>query len=82
MDIGRVKRPLGRLKITPEMCIGDELCVKRCPMGVLELTKEEVNPRGYHYVRVRPGKEVDCVACVYVKRSAQQTPYMSSMRRK
>ncbi len=46
MDIDRVKRPLGRLKITPEMCIGDELCVKRCPMGILELTREEVNPRG------------------------------------
>ncbi|WP_243676220.1 hypothetical protein [Vulcanisaeta distributa] len=27
------------------MCIGDELCVKRCPMGILELSREEVNPK-------------------------------------
>ncbi|WP_252901073.1 FAD-dependent oxidoreductase [Vulcanisaeta sp. JCM 14467] len=62
LDADRVKRPLGRLKITPEMCIGDELCVKRCPVNILELS-EDTNPRGYHYVRVKPGRELDCMAC-------------------
>ncbi|WP_188603793.1 FAD-dependent oxidoreductase, partial [Vulcanisaeta souniana] len=63
LGLDRVKRPLGKLKITPEMCIGDELCVRRCPVGILELTKEEVNAKGYHYVRIKPGREIDCIAC-------------------
>ncbi len=52
----------GTLVIDVEACKGCQLCIDACPPGVLVMTQDEVNDRGYHYPLLRPGC-TGCQAC-------------------
>jgi 2-oxoglutarate ferredoxin oxidoreductase subunit delta len=49
----------GTVVIDVEKCKGCELCIDACPPGVLTMTVEERNDRGYCYPRLHEG----CIAC-------------------
>ncbi len=53
--------------IKKERCKGCGLCVWICPHGVLAISKEEMNSKGYHPVKVvNPDKCVECRLCEYI----------------
>ncbi len=64
LDANQVRRPLGRLKMVPELCIGDGLCIDGCPVGILEWSKKP-NAKGYLYPVIKAGREEECTACNY-----------------
>jgi 2-oxoglutarate ferredoxin oxidoreductase subunit delta len=49
----------GTLVIDVEACKGCDLCIDACRPGVLSMTTNERNTRGYRYPELRPG----CTAC-------------------
>jgi 2-oxoglutarate ferredoxin oxidoreductase subunit delta len=49
----------GTVVIDVEKCKGCELCIDACPPGVLSMTVEDRNDRGYRYPQLYPG----CIAC-------------------
>lgn len=51
----------GKVTIDCGVCKGCGLCVETCPKSVLELSKTEVNKKGYSPARVR--EIAGCIAC-------------------
>jgi 2-oxoglutarate ferredoxin oxidoreductase subunit delta len=49
----------GTVVIDVEACKGCDLCIDACPPGVLTMTVDQRNARGYRYPELRPG----CTAC-------------------
>lgn len=41
----------GAIVVDTERCKGCNLCVVACPLNVLELTKKEVNIKGYNFAK-------------------------------
>jgi 2-oxoglutarate ferredoxin oxidoreductase subunit delta len=52
-------RTRGTVVIDVEACKGCDLCIDACRPGVLSMTTNERNTRGYRYPELRPG----CTAC-------------------
>ena len=55
----------GTVVIDVEACKGCDLCIDACPPGVLVMTAEEVNSRGYRYPVLAPGC-TGCRACAQI----------------
>jgi 2-oxoglutarate ferredoxin oxidoreductase subunit delta len=54
-----IVRTRGTVIIDVEACKGCDLCIDACRPGVLTMTTNERNTRGYRYPELRPG----CTAC-------------------
>jgi 2-oxoglutarate ferredoxin oxidoreductase subunit delta len=52
-------RTRGTVVIDVEACKGCDLCIDACPPGVLSMTVQARNQRGYRYPELHPG----CTAC-------------------
>ena len=55
----------GTVVIDVDACKGCDLCVEACPPGVLVMTTQHVNERGYHYPLLLPGC-TGCRACAQI----------------
>jgi 2-oxoglutarate ferredoxin oxidoreductase subunit delta len=61
-DVVKVR---GTVVIDTEACKGCRLCIDACPPGVLVMTEEEVNTRGYRYPQLLAGC-TGCRACAQI----------------
>jgi len=55
----------GTVVIDVEACKGCDLCIDACPPGVLSMTAEQVNTRGYRFPQLVPGC-TGCRACAQI----------------
>ena len=52
------------LKIDEMRCKGCALCVRACPLKLLEINKATINSKGYHPARITDeSKCISCCAC-------------------
>ena len=61
----------GRIVVTDNYCKGCRLCVEACPQGVLDLSKDRINIKGYH-----PAELIaeGCTGAEFVPLSARRRP--------
>lgn len=52
----------GRVEINQEVCKGCGLCVSVCPTGILQLSPDEMNSKGYSFSTCID--QTRCIACV------------------
>ncbi len=53
-----------KVMINELLCKGCGLCVRACPKGVLALSKEKLNAKGYHPAEpVNPENCIGCASC-------------------
>ena len=55
----------GTVVIDVDACKGCDLCIDACPPGVLVMTKETVNGRGYRFPLLSEGC-TGCAACAQI----------------
>ncbi len=58
--------PKGRIEVRDNYCKGCEICVDECPQGVLALTPERLNIKGYHPVELIEQGCTGCGICAIV----------------
>ena len=64
------------LAIASDRCKGCELCIAACPHHVLEHDPGDVNPLGYHPIRLTdPARCTSCALCAKVCPDAVFTVY-------
>lgn len=51
----------GKVTFNEDACKGCELCVKVCPVKIIELNKEKINGKGYSPANVIDQEK--CIAC-------------------
>ena len=64
LNLDSVDVPRGQVFLIPERCKGCEICIRFCPVDVLQVS-EGTNANGYHYPEIVPGKEAACVHCQF-----------------
>ncbi len=52
-----------KLIIDKENCKGCSMCVNVCPKKILELAQDEINPKGYHPLKITD--EAACIGCAF-----------------
>ena len=56
----------GWIEVNERFCKGCELCVKACPMQILEMSKE-INMKGYFYAHLKePARCIGCRICAII----------------
>lgn len=56
----------GRIEVDEFYCKGCELCVEECPQGVLALSKDHINVKGYHPAELIEKGCTGCGICAVV----------------
>ena len=55
---------MAKTTINTELCKGCGLCVNACPKGIVELSHELINSKGYHPAQVvNPDGCIGCAFC-------------------
>ena len=52
-----------KMTVKADTCKGCELCVNACPKGIIALSKDKINAKGYH-----PAELIDeekCIGCCF-----------------
>ena len=58
-----------KVTINENLCKGCGLCVRACPKGIIELSKAQINAKGYH-----PAEVTNMEACVGCTSCARTCP--------
>jgi len=58
--------PKGRVEVNEFYCKGCELCVEACPQGVLVLSTDHINVKGYHPAELIEKGCTGCGICAIV----------------
>lgn len=62
VNLEKFRKPRSEVFFIQDRCKECDYCWTFCPNEVLELS-DEMNSNGYHYPRVKAGKEDACVGC-------------------
>ena len=55
---------MAKVTINAERCKGCELCVNACPKGVLAISQDTINSKGYHPAQAAaPENCTGCTSC-------------------
>ncbi|HHU06231.1 MAG TPA: 4Fe-4S binding protein [Clostridiales bacterium] len=52
---------MAKITVNENLCKGCELCVKACPKGIIALSQERINAKGYHPAELLD--ESKCTGC-------------------
>lgn len=53
-----------KLTVNEEVCKGCSLCVRACPLHIMELSPTKLNSKGYHPAElIAPEKCTACASC-------------------
>lgn len=58
-----------KITINPDRCKGCGLCARACPKNIIEISKSELNAKGYH-----PAEVTDIEACIACASCARICP--------
>ena len=64
IDLNTVRVPRGLVSVIALRCKGCGFCIEFCPNDVLT-ESDAINPKGYHYPVVAPGKQQACANCQF-----------------
>ena len=65
----------GRIFVIDKYCKGCRLCIEACPPGVLDLSKDTINSKGYHPAELIADGCTGCGICSIVCPEAAITVY-------
>ena len=65
----------GRIVVADHYCKGCRLCVEACPQGVIDLSNEKINLKGYHPAELIAEGCTGCGICAIVCPEAAITVY-------
>lgn len=54
---------MAKITFKEDLCKGCGLCVEACPKGLLSLTADRINAKGYNYAVI--GNESSCIGCAF-----------------
>ncbi len=72
----------GWVVVDEPFCKACELCVSACPMEVLELAQDRLNPTGYHPAQLNGDKCTGCAVCALVCPEAAITVFREAPQTK
>jgi len=57
----------GKVVFNESYCKGCGLCVKACPLKIIEMDKNRINSKGYHPAHIiEPEKCTGCASCAII----------------
>lgn len=57
----------GKIYIEEDICKGCGLCLRVCPVEILDIDEEKINAKGYHPITVTdPKKCIGCANCATI----------------
>ena len=67
--------PKGRIEVNDNYCKACGLCIEHCPQGVIALSKDRFNTKGYHPAELIEEGCTGCGICTIVCPEAAITVY-------
>ena len=69
----------GWIEVDEVYCKACELCVNACPAEVLEISKDRLNPTGYHPVQLVGNGCTSCMICAIICPEAAITVFRENI---
>ena len=71
----------GRIVVTDLYCKGCRLCIEECPQGVLDLSNDRINSKGYHPAELIAEGCTGCGICAIICPEAAITVYREYLQK-